>query len=326
MATGEPAEVETTGIRDDGGHVPVRIHAFPLIEPDGSVSGFIELVEDITEQKRAEKALRESEALLRNTFDAIPDLLTVHDRDYRVVLSNWHGYESVPAEERQGRPRCFACYRGGDKPCEGCHLPVVFETGKAVVVDHHEPDTGHTKEVSAYPVFDENGQVMLVTECVRDITDRRKAERELKQYAAALESANRTWRRFPRRPGRHPRQERVPGQHEPRNPHPLDGHLGYAEVLLGALSSPTKHRPRPPSSATANTCWPSSTIILDLSKIEAGKLEVERSRLFALPNLRRLASLMSVSAGREGLVAARRAATGRCPKPSSPIPSACGKF
>ncbi|MDO9070400.1 MAG: hypothetical protein Q7V36_02655, partial [Deltaproteobacteria bacterium] len=56
------------------------------------------------------------EAMLRHVFNAIPDLLTVHDRDFNTILSNWHGYESVPEAERRGRPKCYRVYHHRDRP------------------------------------------------------------------------------------------------------------------------------------------------------------------------------------------------------------------
>jgi diguanylate cyclase (GGDEF)-like protein/PAS domain S-box-containing protein len=55
MATGKPAEAETEVIRDDGSHSQLRLQSFPLFGQDGTVTSFIELVEDITESKRIEK-------------------------------------------------------------------------------------------------------------------------------------------------------------------------------------------------------------------------------------------------------------------------------
>lgn len=58
MATGRPHEAETWGVRLDGSSVPVRVQAFPVFGPDGRASGFVEVVEDITERKQAEQDLR----------------------------------------------------------------------------------------------------------------------------------------------------------------------------------------------------------------------------------------------------------------------------
>jgi PAS domain S-box-containing protein len=58
LATGEPHEAETVGVRDDGTRFAARIRAHPIMGPDNRPTGFIEVVEDITEQKRAENLAR----------------------------------------------------------------------------------------------------------------------------------------------------------------------------------------------------------------------------------------------------------------------------
>ena len=69
MATGKNAVAEITGVRDDGSRVAVSVHAFPHRGPDGHITGFIEVVEDITERKQMEAALQESENLYRSLFE-----------------------------------------------------------------------------------------------------------------------------------------------------------------------------------------------------------------------------------------------------------------
>ena len=54
LETGVAQEAESTGLRDDGTRFAARIKAHPVIGPDNRPTGFIEIVEDITEQKRAE--------------------------------------------------------------------------------------------------------------------------------------------------------------------------------------------------------------------------------------------------------------------------------
>jgi PAS domain S-box-containing protein len=64
MATGQPCEVETQGVRDDGTRFTVKNKAFPFYNIDGELIGFHEIVEDISVRKAAEKALQESEGSL----------------------------------------------------------------------------------------------------------------------------------------------------------------------------------------------------------------------------------------------------------------------
>ena len=119
--------------------------------------------------------------MLHHVFNAIPDLLTVHDRDFNTIMSNWHGYESVPEAERRGRPKCYRVYHHRDRPCDHCHVLEVLATGQPVKVTKVNPVDGRVREVSAYPVRDESGRVVLVVEHVRDITDRHLAEQALRE-------------------------------------------------------------------------------------------------------------------------------------------------
>ncbi len=69
LATGQPAEAETEGVRDDGSRFFVRIQAFPILGADGQAEAFIEVVENTTDRKRAEESLRESEERFRQVFE-----------------------------------------------------------------------------------------------------------------------------------------------------------------------------------------------------------------------------------------------------------------
>lgn len=55
LTTGEPHSAETEGIRDDGTWFSARVRTHPVQGPGDEPAGFIEVVEDITEEKRAEK-------------------------------------------------------------------------------------------------------------------------------------------------------------------------------------------------------------------------------------------------------------------------------
>jgi PAS domain S-box-containing protein len=147
-----------------------------------------QLLNDIAERKKAEEALWKSESVLRRIFDSIPDLLSVIDRDLRIIRSNWHGgYEYVPEDVRARSPYCYqAYYPDQDKPCESCHTIEVFNTGKPAMIEKYNPRIGMV-EAHAYPVFDDAGNVVMVVEHVRDVTESKRLEEELRK-AHKLES------------------------------------------------------------------------------------------------------------------------------------------
>ncbi|MBE0616429.1 MAG: PAS domain S-box protein, partial [Proteobacteria bacterium] len=65
LATGLPAEAETEGLRDDGTRLVARIRAFPVLGPGGAPEAFIEVVEDVTEARRAGEERQRLEAQMQ---------------------------------------------------------------------------------------------------------------------------------------------------------------------------------------------------------------------------------------------------------------------
>jgi PAS domain S-box-containing protein len=82
----------------------VRVEYVPRIAANGQVQGFYSLVEDVTDQKATEAALRESEARFRHMADSAPALIWMSDEEGRVTFANRH-YEHMfgrPAAEMHG--------------------------------------------------------------------------------------------------------------------------------------------------------------------------------------------------------------------------------
>jgi signal transduction histidine kinase/ActR/RegA family two-component response regulator len=143
----------------------------------------------IIKNKRTMEALRRSKKLLSDTFEAIPDLLTVQDRSRRVLISNWHGYGCIPTEERLSHPYCYQVNMNRDTPCEPCHGMEVFETGKRKRVEETDHANGITREINIYPVFDEAVNVVAVIVNIRDITELKQAEKKKKRLEEQLRQA-----------------------------------------------------------------------------------------------------------------------------------------
>ncbi|MEA5113190.1 MAG: PAS domain S-box protein [Geobacteraceae bacterium] len=118
--------------------------------------------------------------LMRKIFESSPDLLTVLDKDLRILRCNWSGgYDYVPEEIRGSNPYCYeAFYPGQGRQCEPCHALEAFASGKPVKVQKFNPNIGYI-EAHAFPVFDDSGTIELVLEHVVNITERKLVEEEL---------------------------------------------------------------------------------------------------------------------------------------------------
>jgi PAS domain-containing protein len=86
---------------------PVKCEFAPIMSQDGAVAGGIGIVEDITQRKRAEEALRRSEYLYRSVIENIEDVFYRSDAEGRLLMTSpsgarLFGYDSV--EEMIGLP------------------------------------------------------------------------------------------------------------------------------------------------------------------------------------------------------------------------------
>lgn len=90
MVTGHPAEVETRGVQDDGSYFPVRVSAFPTFGTDGKITGFIEVVEDITERK-----LLQSQLIQAQKMESVGQLAGGVAHDFNNILTAIMGYASL---------------------------------------------------------------------------------------------------------------------------------------------------------------------------------------------------------------------------------------
>jgi len=189
MANGQPAEAQAEGVRDDGSRFLVRIQAFPTIEPDGAVTGFITIVEDITERKKAEEQLEKSKDLLEKTFLSLDSALFILDAenpptilDCNPATTKIFGYEK---NQMLGRTTEFlhvnkdmlmefqrVLYSAIEQQdfLSDFEFRMKRENGQVFVTEH-----------SVLPLKDDRGSRTGWVSIVRDITERKHAEEALRE-------------------------------------------------------------------------------------------------------------------------------------------------
>jgi PAS domain S-box-containing protein len=185
MRTGRPAEVETIGTRDDGARFPVRVRAFPMKTPDGAVTGFIEVVQDITDRKQAEEALRAGERRYRTLFEDLPVGVYRTTPDGRILEANpalveMLGYDTF--EELAARnldEGGFAFPHSREQFRMRVHRGSAIESEEAIW-ERRDKTPIFVRE-HARVVRDADGQVLCYEGVVKDVTKQRQAQEALRQ-------------------------------------------------------------------------------------------------------------------------------------------------
>jgi len=179
-------------IRRDGTVFPCLMHNSLLRDEVGNPIGLIGALRDITESKRAEQALKESEERLKILFESAPDAIYLIDSDGRFVDGNRTAEDLIGFSKTEVIGKNLA---ETGLLSEGQLSKAKANLKKAVTSKLSGPNeyTLKTKggshisvEVRTFPV--KIGGKMLTLGIARDITERKRIEKELLEHQAKLKS------------------------------------------------------------------------------------------------------------------------------------------
>ncbi len=134
--------------------------------------------QEVIELKNTKRLLYESEQRFQKMLGVVPDMISIHSPDMDILYSNWQGFAAVPENRQKINTKCYKTYRNLDKICPDCLAKSVLETRKPFRKEVHLPD-GTWYDIRVIPFLDENNNVEMFMEWVRDITDRKRAEEAL---------------------------------------------------------------------------------------------------------------------------------------------------
>lgn len=174
----------TIRIVSPGGAVRrLNVRSAPLIFREGEQFARVGTVEDITEKRLAENALRESEWKYRSIMDAVKFGVAVIDRRMRVISVNRQMMKWFPALDASKRPVCYEAFNDPPRTDACPHCPMIStlrdEKMHEAVCRMYRGGEIRSYRIVSSPLRDERGDVIAVIESLEDITDRLKMEGEL---------------------------------------------------------------------------------------------------------------------------------------------------
>jgi len=191
LAQGGPLVIENRYHRRNGPDWDAHLHLRCVTDPDGRPRHLEGFVEDITERKRAEAALRESEARYRGLIDNAPDAVFVN-REGRLTLVNAACLRLFGAERPEqllGRSP-FDLIHPDDRAAVRERIQQMVATGRPVPPREQRmlrlDGSVVEVEASAAP-FRDQGQAAIHVN-LRDITERRRAEAALRESEGKLQA------------------------------------------------------------------------------------------------------------------------------------------
>jgi PAS domain S-box-containing protein len=295
----------TQRTREDGRLVDVEVWAVP-VSVEGEEIRVLALYHDLTEIKRTEEALQESQRRLADIIDFTPDPVLVIDREGEIIAWNRAIEEmtGVNAEEMLGkgdyeyalpfygerRPILIDLVTVPQKEMEEKYAHIHRE-GQTLMGETYVPRLKGSEAYllgTATALRDSRGQVVGAIEVIRNFTERKHMEDALQQAKEAAEAATQAKSSF-----------LATMSHEIRTP--MNAIIGMSGLLM---DTPLNADQRDFAETIRNSGDALLTIIndiLDFSKMEAGKMDLEQQPFDLRECVESALDLMKLKASEKGL-------------------------
>jgi PAS domain S-box-containing protein len=233
-------------------------------------NAYLALLQDITERKYAKEQISHAAKEWRTTFDSITDMISIHDKDFKITRVNKALADAFKKEPKELIGKiCYELFHGTKHSCPNCPHMWSLKTQKPATLELFEPRLGIYLGVSTSPILDENGEVTSSVHIAKDITERKLAEEKLKEANEKLKEYNQLKDEFV-----------STASHELRTP--LSVIMGAIRLVLDEIPGKIVEEQREVLSLAKDNVKRLSRIVdslLSISKIESGRLELQKANI-----------------------------------------------
>lgn len=281
-------------IRENGKESYKLVTKVPIRGKSGTVTGLVGISRDITELKLAEKKLSREKEMLQSLMDNIPDLIYFKDKNSKYLrinkaLAALLGLESP--EEAIGKTD-FDFFPKEQAEISFVGEQKIFREGLPLI-NHTEKFTPQSREairmsVTKIPVRDGKGEISGLIGVSRDITIMELTRENLEYAKEKAEESNKAKSQF-----------LANMSHEIRTP--MNGIIGMADILSYTSLTAEQKNYLDIIIKSGNSLLSIINDILDLSKIEANKLTLEKAPLNIRGVMEDVSDLLVIPANNKNL-------------------------
>ena len=173
-----------------GTDAPVIVHTAPIKNKECNVDLVVEIAADVTEVKRLQDELLQSQKQYQQLFDAVPCYISVQDRDYNLVATNRQFNTDF---DMAAGAHCFEVYKQRSDPCPECPVEKTFADGKshqAEMVVTSRDEKRYNVLINTAPLLNADGEVHQVMEMSTNITPIRELQDNLSSLGLKISSVS----------------------------------------------------------------------------------------------------------------------------------------
>jgi PAS domain S-box-containing protein len=178
---GIPVErYETERKTKDGRILTVSLSLSPIIDERGGIIGASVSAHDITKQKEMQNEILRAKNEWELTFDAVPDMIAIIDRNHRILRVNQSIAQRIGLAPDQmiGRA-CYQLIHTRNEPLGICPHSRLLADGNPHSVDIHEDNLNGDFQVTVSPLHNGAGEVIGSVHILHDITEAKRTQESL---------------------------------------------------------------------------------------------------------------------------------------------------